>query len=53
MQDFNLEAYLDILNLSLQQEVYAYEYTRKGGTLQRKSLGLPVIVPMLGLKGSY
>ncbi|NVJ24147.1 TonB-dependent receptor [Myxococcus sp. AM011] len=53
LKDFNLEAYLDILNLSLQQEVFAYEYKRTAGKLRREALGLPVILPMLGLKGSY
>ncbi|MCP3143507.1 TonB-dependent receptor domain-containing protein [Pyxidicoccus xibeiensis] len=53
MEDFNLEAYLDILNLSLQQEVFAYEYTRQNGKLKRESIGVPVVVPLLGLKGSY
>ncbi|MBZ4422315.1 TonB-dependent receptor domain-containing protein [Myxococcus sp. RHSTA-1-4] len=53
MDDFNLEASLDVLNLSLQQEVFAYEYTRRNGKLQRKPLGVPVVVPLLGLKGSY
>ena len=51
--DFNLEASLDVLNISLQQEVFAYEYTRRGGKLQREAMGLPVIVPLLGVKGSY
>ncbi|NMO15421.1 TonB-dependent receptor [Pyxidicoccus fallax] len=51
--DFTLEASLDILNLSLQQEVYAYEYTRRAGKLRREPVGIPVIVPLLGLKGSY
>ncbi|MFP2924118.1 TonB-dependent receptor domain-containing protein [Pyxidicoccus sp. 3LG] len=53
MEDFNLEAYLDILNLSLQQEVFAYEYTREAGKLKRNSIGVPVVVPLLGFKGSY
>ncbi|MFY2561648.1 TonB-dependent receptor domain-containing protein [Corallococcus terminator] len=52
-EDFNLEAYLDILNLSLQQEVFAYEYDRRAGKLHREAMGLPVILPMFGLKGSY
>ncbi|MCY0996847.1 TonB-dependent receptor [Myxococcus sp. MISCRS1] len=52
-EEFNVEAYLDILNLSLQQEVFAYEYKRKAGKLQRNAMGLPVILPMFGLKGSY
>ena len=53
LDDFNLEASLDVLNLSLQTEVFGYEYTRVAGELERKALGIPVIVPLLGLKGSY
>ncbi|MFP2910003.1 TonB-dependent receptor plug domain-containing protein, partial [Pyxidicoccus sp. 3LFB2] len=53
LEDFTLDAYLDVLNLSLQQEVFAYEYTRRAGKLKREALGLPVIVPLLGVKGSY
>ncbi|WP_164014515.1 TonB-dependent receptor domain-containing protein [Pyxidicoccus trucidator] len=52
-EDFTLDAYLDVLNLSLQQEVFAYEYTRRAGKLKREAMGLPVIVPLLGMKGSY
>ncbi len=53
MEDFKLEAYLDVLNISLQQEVYAYEYGRRAGKPTREPLKLPVIFPLLGLKGAY
>ncbi|WP_241758570.1 TonB-dependent receptor domain-containing protein [Pyxidicoccus parkwayensis] len=53
LDDFNLEASLDVLNLSLQQEVFAYEYTRRSGKLKREAMGVPVVVPLLGFKGSY
>ncbi len=58
LDDFTLDAYLDILNISLQQEVLAYEYQRQvmvDGTaqLERKPLRLPVVLPMLGVKATY
>jgi TonB family protein len=53
MQDFTLDAYLDLLNVSLQQEVLAYEYTTTELGLERKPLRLPVILPLLGVKGTY
>ena len=58
LDDFTLEAYLDVLNISLQREVLAYEYQRQvlgDGTtlLERKPLQLPVVLPMLGVKATY
>ncbi len=53
MQDFTLDAYLDLLNASLQQEVLGYEYRNSELGLERKPLALPVILPLLGLKGTY
>jgi hypothetical protein len=53
MEDFTLDAYLDVLNISAQQEVFAYEYGNNEGTLERKPTGLPIILPLLGLKGTY
>lgn len=62
--DFTLEAYLDVLNASVQSEVlayeYGYDYDRAPPSadfsqlpLRRKPIGLPIVVPMLGLKGVY
>ncbi len=58
LDDFTAEAYLDVLNISLQREVLAYEYQRQvlgDGTplLERKPLRLPVVLPMLGVKATY
>ena len=54
MEDFTLDAYLDVLNISAQKEVFAYEYNIKDeGTLERKPIGLPIILPLFGLKGTY
>ncbi len=53
MQDFTLDAYLDLLNASLQQEVLAYEYRNNELGFERKPLALPVILPLLGVKGTY
>ncbi|WP_338868722.1 TonB-dependent receptor domain-containing protein [Myxococcus stipitatus] len=59
LDDLTLELSLDLMNASLQQEVLFYEYTATqsaaGATpeLRRNPRGFPVILPMLGLKGSY
>jgi len=52
---FSLEAYLDMLNVTISQEVVAYEYLGGGGfaPLERKPVGLPIALPILGLKGRY
>jgi TonB family protein len=53
MKDFTLDAYLDLLNASLQQEVIAYEYKDTEAGLERAPLGLPVVLPLIGVKGTY
>lgn len=54
MEDFTLDAYLDILNVSARQEVLAYEYGfDRQGQPERKPMSLPIILPLLGLKGTY
>ncbi|MCP3143237.1 TonB-dependent receptor domain-containing protein [Pyxidicoccus xibeiensis] len=59
LDDLMLELSLDLLNASLQQEVLFYEYTSErsaadtSATLRRKEQGFPVVLPMLGLKGTY
>jgi hypothetical protein len=53
---FALEAYLDMLNVSVSREVVGYSYTSGGppGTpLLKEPIGLPVVLPILGLKGRY
>ncbi|MBN8470493.1 TonB-dependent receptor [Corallococcus exiguus] len=61
-QDFTLDASLDVLNLSAQQEVLAYEYIAESGydpnasqTVNpiRKPIRIPVILPLFGLKATY
>ncbi|NTX52117.1 TonB-dependent receptor domain-containing protein [Myxococcus sp. CA039A] len=54
MEDFTLDAYLDVLNVSARQEVIAYDYGfDRAGTPQRKPQSLPIILPLLGVKGTY
>jgi hypothetical protein len=58
LDDFTVDAYLDVLNVSFQKEVLAYDYQRNVdvngiATLERKALRLPVVLPMLGVKLSY
>jgi hypothetical protein len=55
-ETFALEAYLDMLNVSISKEVVGYNYRGSGppGTpLTKEPIGLPVILPILGLKGRY
>ena len=51
---FTLEAYLDMLNVTINQEVVAFSY-EGGGTLplNKKPVGVPIVVPILGIKGRY
>jgi len=50
----NARSYLDVLNISAQKEVFAYEYINKDeGNLEHKPVSLPIILPLLGLKGTY
>jgi hypothetical protein len=51
---FTLEAYLDMLNVTISQEVVAFEYGGGGGfPLSKKATSLPIALPILGLKGRY
>jgi hypothetical protein len=55
MEDFTLDLSLDILNASVQSEVYGFDYafSPETGAPERQAIRLPVILPMLGLKGTY
>ncbi|WP_342377204.1 TonB-dependent receptor [Myxococcus stipitatus] len=55
MEDFTLDAYLDVLNVSAQKEVVAYEYGFSFATnaAERKPTHIPIILPLFGLKGTY
>lgn len=51
---FTLEAYLDVLNLSVSQEVFGFSYLGGGNIpLQKQAQGFPIALPTLGLKGQY
>ncbi|PTL83236.1 TonB family protein [Vitiosangium sp. GDMCC 1.1324] len=51
---FTLEAYLDMLNVTISQEVVAFDYIGGGGAPLRKSAtGVPIVLPIFGLKGRY
>ncbi|RKG71979.1 TonB-dependent receptor domain-containing protein [Corallococcus terminator] len=58
-QDFTLDASLDVLNLSAQQEVIAYNHYAEGHPDEtglfpvRKPVQIPVILPLFGLKATY
>ncbi len=56
--DFVLEAYLDVLNATATAEVLGYTYdslVAASGqrTLKRAPFAIPLVLPTLGLKGSY
>jgi hypothetical protein len=60
---FILQAYLDVLNATVQQEVTSYDYQRAANqpctpamcqyTLSKVPTRIPLLIPMLGIKGSY
>jgi TonB family protein len=52
--DYRVELYLDVLNASVSSETLAYEYGfGVTGEPEKRPIPLPVVVPMLGLKGVY
>ncbi len=53
-ETFSMEAYLDILNASISQEVVGFDY--QGGysqPLAKEPIGIPLVLPVLGFKGRY
>jgi hypothetical protein len=53
-RDFLLDVFLDVLNTTLSTEVVRYGYSVDvNGALVRTPTGLPVIIPMLGVKSTY
>ncbi len=51
---FTLEAYLDMLNVSISQEVVGFDYFGGFGfPLTKEPVGVPIVLPILGLKGRY
>jgi len=52
---FSLEAYLDMLNVSISQEVVAFNYGGGYGglPLEKTPAGVPIVLPIFGLKGRY
>jgi len=55
-ETFALEAYLDMLNVSISKEVVGYDYSSigpPGAPLVKKPIGLPVVLPIMGVKGRY
>ncbi|MFY0572080.1 TonB family protein [Archangium lansingense] len=51
---FTLEAYLDMLNVTISQEVVSFDYIGGLGVpLERRPSGVPIVLPILGLKGRY
>ncbi|MBN1205150.1 MAG: TonB-dependent receptor [Myxococcaceae bacterium] len=57
-ETFTLEAYLDMLNVSISKEVVGFDYNGGGSgplgsPLVKQSIGIPVVLPILGVKGRY
>ncbi len=57
LNDFVVELYLDVFNASAGTEVLGYTYSVSdpgpNATLHRDAFGVPIILPMLGVKGRY
>jgi len=51
--DWRLELYLDVLNATVSSETLSYDYFVQSDGLVKTPVPLPVVVPMLGLKGVY
>ncbi|SEM39713.1 TonB family C-terminal domain-containing protein [Stigmatella aurantiaca] len=53
-ETFTLEAYLDMLNVAIRKEVVGFDYLGGfGRPLVKESIGVPVVLPILGVKGRY
>ncbi|HYO59511.1 TonB family protein [Archangium sp.] len=53
-ETFTLEAYLDMLNVTISHEVVSFNYGGgNGAPLQKLPVGVPIVLPILGLKGRY
>lgn len=53
-ETFSLEAYLDMLNVTISRETVSFAYEGGGGRpLSKKAVGLPIVLPILGVKGRY
>ncbi|HET9451642.1 MAG TPA: TonB family protein [Aggregicoccus sp.] len=52
---FTLEAYLDMLNVTISREVtgFSYEADPSSGKLSKKVTAIPIALPILGVKGRY
>ncbi|HLL01863.1 MAG TPA: TonB-dependent receptor [Myxococcaceae bacterium] len=54
---FSLEAYLDMLNVTISREVVGFSYvpamSSTTGKPEKQPNGVPIVVPILGLKGRY
>ena len=52
---FALEVYFDMLNVTINEEVVSFDYSYSGltNTLTKKPSGIPLALPILGLKGRY
>ena len=54
---FSLEAYLDMLNVTISREVVGFSYVpasrSASGRPEKQPNGVPIVVPILGLKGRY
>jgi TonB family protein len=49
---YNLDLYLDVLNASFRTETYSFTYVRSS-PLKKVAQGAPIVLPMLGVKGTY
>jgi TonB family protein len=53
-ETFSMEAYLDMLNVTISKEVVAFNYAGGYGLpLEKTTTGVPIPLPILGLKARY
>lgn len=49
---YNLDLYLDVLNASVRSETYSFNYV-SSRPLEKLAQGAPIVLPVLGVKGTY
>jgi hypothetical protein len=48
-----IEAFLDVLNATVRPEIISFDYDASGGALRKTAVGLPVVLPTIGVRVKY